>query len=105
MSTAPSLFWNVTDPSPLDVRAFAAGWREFLHHLDELDVTNAPSVRPLVDGGMLVKSLGVKPGKWLGNALDVCLAWQFQNPGVEDPEEVIKEVDRQRAELEIPSPN
>lgn len=105
MGLTPSLFWKFTNPPPVDVRTFAAGWREFLDHLDELHVTNAPSMKPLVDGGMLVKTLGVKPGRWLGKALDACLVWQFQNPGVEDPEELIREVDRRRSELEIPGPN
>jgi hypothetical protein len=45
--------------------------------------------------------LGVKPGKWTGAALDVALAWQLRNPGVEDPAGAIEEVRRRKEELGI----
>lgn len=74
-----------------------------MDHLDELGVSDAPSMEPLVDGHMLAKALGIKPGIWMGKALEVCLAWQFRNPGAEGPEGAINEIKRRRAELGIPN--
>ncbi|KAK4193805.1 hypothetical protein QBC35DRAFT_371631 [Podospora australis] len=74
-------------------------WQTFLDHIVELDLMNAPSLKRLVDGKVLAKELGVKPGKWTGAALDVVMAWQLRNPGVEDPAGAIEEVRRQREEL------
>ncbi|KAL2200634.1 hypothetical protein P885DRAFT_27420 [Corynascus similis CBS 632.67] len=79
-----------------------AEWQQFLDHLVELDVMNAPSIKRLVDGKLLAKELGVKPGKWTGAALDVALAWQLRNPGIEDPTGAIEEVRRRKEELGIP---
>jgi hypothetical protein len=76
-------------------------WQHFLDHLVEMDVMNAPSIKRLVDGKILASALGVKPGRWTGAALDVALAWQFRNPGVEDPAGAIEEVRKRREELGI----
>jgi hypothetical protein len=62
---------------------------------------DAPSIKRLVDGKILTQALGVKPGKWMGAALDVALAWQLRNPGVEDSGGAIEEVRRRRDELGI----
>jgi len=78
-----------------------AEWQRFLDHLVDLDVMNAPSIKRLVDGKILASALGVRPGRWTGAALDVALAWQFRNPGVEDPAGAIEEVRKRRVELGI----
>jgi hypothetical protein len=79
-----------------------AEWQKFLDHLVELDVMNVPTIKRLVDGKILSKALGVNPGRWTGPALDVALAWQLRNPGVEDPAGGIEEVRKRREELGIP---
>ncbi|KAL8399599.1 hypothetical protein RB594_000119 [Gaeumannomyces avenae] len=78
-----------------------AGWQKFLDHLDELDVLEAPSFKRLVDGKMLSKALGVKPGKWMTPAMDVCMEWQLRNPGVTDTAGAIDEVRKRADELGI----
>ncbi|SPO02630.1 related to tRNA nucleotidyltransferase, mitochondrial precursor [Cephalotrichum gorgonifer] len=79
-------------PAPPDqLSPFVAEWLKFLDHLDELDVADAPSMKPLVDGRMLADTLGVKKGVWMAKALEVCLAWQFRNPGAKGPEGAIEE--------------
>ncbi|KAK4201399.1 hypothetical protein QBC40DRAFT_253223 [Triangularia verruculosa] len=50
----------------LTQEAVLAEWQQFLDHLVEMDVMNAPSVKRLVDGKILAGALGVKPGKWTG---------------------------------------
>ncbi|KAK3182058.1 CCA tRNA nucleotidyltransferase, mitochondrial [Lecanicillium sp. MT-2017a] len=81
---------------------FVKEWQLFLDHLAELDVLDAPTLKRMLDGRDLAKALGVKPGRWTGQALDVCVAWQLRNPGETDPAGAIEEVQKQRMELGIP---
>ncbi|CCT73463.1 related to tRNA nucleotidyltransferase [Fusarium fujikuroi IMI 58289] len=82
---------------------FLAGWNSFLDHLTKLDVYEVTKLEKLLDGGKLAKALGgIKPGKWTGPALDVCIAWQLRNPGETDPTGAIEEVQRRREELGLP---
>jgi hypothetical protein len=82
--------------------SFLQGWQTFLDHLTELDVWDAPTMKPLLDGRALAAALGIKPGKWTGAALNICAAWQLRNPGTTDPAGAIEEVRKQAKELEIP---
>jgi len=84
------------------LHSFIGEWEKFLVHLADLDVMEAPSTKPLVDGHMLARSLGVKPGPWMAQALDVCLAWQFRHPDITDAGKVINEVQKRRIELGVP---
>lgn len=78
-------------------------WKRFLDHLDTLNLTDAPSIKPLVDGRRLLQSLGIKkPGRWMASALDICMAWQLRNPEEEDPAQAIEEVRKRKEELGIP---
>ncbi|XXG95039.1 1,3-beta-glucanosyltransferase gas1 [Hypoxylon texense] len=81
---------------------FASGWQLFLDLLQELDVMDAPSLKRLIDGTQLAKALGVKPGRWMAPALEVCVAWQLRHPEATDPAGAIEEVRSRRAELGIP---
>jgi tRNA nucleotidyltransferase (CCA-adding enzyme) len=81
---------------------FIADWQLFLDHLQELDVMDAPSLKRLVDGGKLAEGLGVKPGKWMTQAMDIGVAWQLRNPEATDPAAAIAEVRSKRKELGIP---
>ncbi|KAK1976491.1 poly A polymerase head domain-containing protein [Colletotrichum cereale] len=80
---------------------FLSGWQTFLDHLAHLDVMDAPSLKRRVDGRMLAKELGVRPGKWMGQALDVCVAWQLRHPDETDPTGAIDEVRQRAGELGI----
>lgn len=82
---------------------FLGEWQLFLDHLQELDVLGAPSLKRIIDGTQLASALGVKPGRWMAGALDVCVAWQLRNPGVTDPAGAVEEVNSKRKELDIPS--
>jgi len=59
-------------------------------------------MKRLLDGRALAQALGVKPGKWTGKALDLCMAWQLRNPDETDPSKAIEEVRMRRDELGIP---
>ena len=78
-----------------------AEWQQFWDHLIGLDLMNAPSIKPLIDGRVLAKKLGVNSGKWMGAALDVTMAWQLRNPGADDIDGAVEEVRRRRDELGI----
>jgi len=67
-----------------------------------MEILDAPSWKRLIDGNQLAKALDVKPGRWMAAALDVCMAWQFRNPGATDPAGAIEEVSCRSKELEIP---
>jgi hypothetical protein len=60
-------------------------------------------MKKLLDGRSLASALGVKPGKWTGRALDVCLAWQLRNPQETDPKDAIEEIKLRWDELGIPN--
>jgi len=82
--------------------AFLARWQRFLDHLHDLDVLEAPSLKRLIDGTQLAKALGVKPGRWMTAALDICVAWQLRHPEATDAQGAVDEVEGKRAELGVP---
>ncbi|RWA13251.1 hypothetical protein EKO27_g1858 [Xylaria grammica] len=95
--------WEVGATSSQNGDRFLGEWRLFLDHLHELDVLDAPSMKKIIDGTQLAKVLGVKPGKWMTGALEVCVAWQFRHPDATDPAGAVEEVNKRRKELGIPS--
>ncbi|KAF4970868.1 hypothetical protein FZEAL_9961 [Fusarium zealandicum] len=82
---------------------FLTSWTVFLNHLAELDVYEAPSLKRLLDGRQLAQALGTKPGRWTGQALEVCAAWQLRHPGETDPAGAVEEGrDSFRADMNEP---
>lgn len=78
-------------------------WKNFLDHLQMLNLMDAPSTKPLVDGRKLMQTLDIKKaGRWMSAALDICMAWQLRNPGEADPAGAIEEVRKRKEELGIP---
>jgi tRNA nucleotidyltransferase (CCA-adding enzyme) len=71
-----------------------------LSYISDLELLNAYTVKPVVDGNRLLKEIGRKPGPWLTDAVKALLRWQFRNPKVSDPAEGIKEVVDQFKEKE-----
>jgi len=92
---------DVETRSAIPTEEVLSEWQRFLDHLFELDVMDAPSIKRLIDGRELAKALGVKPGKWTGDALDVALRWQLRNPGVTDPAGAVEDVRSKKEELRI----
>ena len=77
-------------------------YANFLNIIVELGYLDVVNVKPLVNGTQLAKALGVKPGPWMKDALDVVVAWQLRNPSVTDPAEAIEEV-KKTSNSELPS--
>ncbi|KAI1156700.1 hypothetical protein F4825DRAFT_458883 [Nemania diffusa] len=95
--------WEVGAASSTNNDGFLDEWRLFIGHLQALDVLDAPSLKKIIDGTQLAQSLGVKPGRWMTGALEVCIAWQLGHPDATDPAGAIEEVNSRRKELNIPS--
>lgn len=77
------------------------GWQAFLDHLEALDVQDAPHIKRLLDGKQVAAALGIKPGKWMTAAMDMCMAWQLRHPDETDPAGAIEEVRQRKDELGI----
>lgn len=85
-------------------KAVLVPWTRFFNHLADIHVLDAHIRKPIVDGKLLQKELGVKAGIWMKGALDVCMEYQFRNPQVNDPSAAIEEVRGRAEELKIPLP-
>jgi hypothetical protein len=85
-------------------------WQKLIDHLESMNLMDAASIKPIVDGRRLQKDLNASPGPWMKEALDVCMAWQLRNPEMSesDPErakcEAVEAVKRlvEEDELTIP---
>lgn len=97
-----ALVWSIYAYNDVEQVDFLSGWQAFLDHLAKLDVYGVTTLKRLLDGRQLAKALGVKPGKWTGQALEMCVAWQLRNPGVTDVSGAVEEVQQRREELGIP---
>ncbi|CAK7198168.1 CCA tRNA nucleotidyltransferase, mitochondrial [Sporothrix eucalyptigena] len=88
-------------PSPTQVESLLRDWQTFLDHLEALDVMDAPHIKRLLDGKQVAAALGIKPGKWMTAAMDMCMAWQLRNPEETDPAGAIEEVRQRKDEVGI----
>ena len=64
----------------------------WLSRIQDLELGEVYSMKPLVDGKTLQKELGKPPGNWLQKALDVVVRWQLRNPTETDPRAAIEAV-------------
>lgn len=76
-------------------------WKAFVDHIQQLDLMDVPQLKPLVDGRLLMQSLGLKPGAWMSPAIEICMAWQLRNPQATDPAGALEEVRNRKEELGI----
>ncbi|KAF2968274.1 hypothetical protein GQX73_g5336 [Xylaria multiplex] len=83
--------WEVGNKNLQNNDDFLGEWQLFLDHLSELNVLDAPSMKRIIDGTQLARALGVKPGKWMTGALEVCVRWQLRHPDMTDPAGAIEE--------------
>jgi tRNA nucleotidyltransferase (CCA-adding enzyme) len=86
----------------MEGRFQASAWQTLIDHLEEMNLMNVDSAARPLDGKVLSKALGVKPGIWMAPALDVCMAWRLRNPTSENIDEAIEEVRKRKDELKIP---
>ena len=87
---------NITDTSSI-INKYAV----FLTYLKDADLLDVCSLKPVLNGTQLASALGIKPGPWVKEALDLVMAWQLLNPGADDSEGAMEEVKRKREKLGI----
>ncbi|MCJ1288219.1 CCA tRNA nucleotidyltransferase, mitochondrial [Xylographa opegraphella] len=73
-----------------------AGW---LAHVKSLDLMNAYTFKPVVDGAQLMQAFDRPSGKWIVSALNIVMEWQLRNPGKTAIKEAIGEVKMRWKEL------
>lgn len=79
-------------------------WQGFIDHLESMNIMDAAGEKSIIDGKVLCKELGnIKPGAFMGPALDVVMEWQLRNPGVTNYAGAIEEVKKRGEELKIPT--
>ncbi|KAK4574883.1 CCA tRNA nucleotidyltransferase, mitochondrial [Recurvomyces mirabilis] len=81
------------------VEATARKYTAFVQHLQNLNLLDVCTLKPLLDGKALAKALDTPPGPWMKEALDVVMAWQLRNPSITDPTQAIEQVRSKRGEL------
>ena len=74
------------------VVAIQRKYTTFVKLLQDLDILEAYSFKPLMDGKALAKALDTPPGPWMKDALDVIMAYQLRHPGKAIAEDAIAEV-------------
>lgn len=72
--------------------AHLSAFTSFLEYVQELNLLDAYSLKPILDGKALTKALGVPTGPWMKDALDVVMRWQLRNPGSKETSEAIEQV-------------
>ncbi|TFK57694.1 poly A polymerase C-terminal region-like protein [Heliocybe sulcata] len=55
-------------------------YNDFMAKIDELDLTSAADMKPVLTGRDVVAELGAKPGPWTGHALARVVEWQLAHP-------------------------
>lgn len=73
--------------------------RPFLTTLRKLDLVDAYTFKPLLDGKTLANALKMKPGPWMKDALEVVMAWQLRNPDNRSVDDAIAAVKDNHGEL------
>ncbi|KAG0651535.1 tRNA nucleotidyltransferase [Hyphodiscus hymeniophilus] len=67
-------------------------WQALVDHLESMNLMDAETMKPLVDGKRLQRDLNAKPGPWMKYALELCMAIQLKYPddSASYPEKVIR---------------
>lgn len=67
-------------------------YSKFLSNLSHLDLMEAYTFRPIIDGNALADALNTKKGPWMKDGLNVVMAWQLLHPEATDPAIVVEEL-------------
>jgi tRNA nucleotidyltransferase (CCA-adding enzyme) len=78
-------------------------YHRLLQYFEQNDLLEVHSMRPIVNGGKIVKALGMKSGPWMTKALDLLIRWQLSHPEVTDQQEALNFLVSKKAELEAGS--
>ncbi|KAF2482960.1 hypothetical protein BDY17DRAFT_138728 [Neohortaea acidophila] len=90
-----SLLVEVAD-DPAAVTTIERKYTLFVEHLKTLNILDAYTFKPLLDGKTLAKAINTPPGPWMKDALDVVMTYQLRNPDTANTDDAIAEVQLQR---------
>ncbi|KAL4871129.1 hypothetical protein BDV12DRAFT_194775 [Aspergillus spectabilis] len=76
-------------------------YNQFLSYIVEQGLEGVCELKPIVNGGEVMKALGVKMGPWMSKALDVVMQWQLLNPEIQDKQKALEYLEGKRAELGV----
>ena len=74
----------------------------FLAYISEQDLTGVCEMKPIVDGGEILRALKAERGPWMGRAMDTVIKWQLLHPGITEKEKALEEVSSRREEFGLP---
>lgn len=77
----------------------------FLTYIAQNGLTDISEMKPIVDGGEIMKALKAKGGPWTGKAMDLVIRWQLLHPETTDKNQALEEVSNRREELGLPPAN
>jgi tRNA nucleotidyltransferase (CCA-adding enzyme) len=75
-------------------------YEQFLWYLEQNSLLEIHSLRPIVNGEKIVKTLAMKSGPWVMKAQDLLIRWQLLNPENTDQQQALDFLVGQKAELE-----
>ncbi|KGY15579.1 hypothetical protein PABG_11572 [Paracoccidioides brasiliensis Pb03] len=76
-------------------------YEKFLLYIENDNLLDAFSLRPLINGHDIISALGVKTGPWMGTALEMLIEWQLRNPEETSKEAAISELLRRKGEAAV----
>lgn len=71
---------------------------QFLSYIVEQDLENVCELKPILNGGEIMKGLNAKKGPWMSKAVTMTVEWQLLHPEG-DKETALKELSERREEL------
>ncbi|KAG8627867.1 hypothetical protein KVT40_003740 [Elsinoe batatas] len=100
LQTLFSLLCDIAEePGQADV--FIATYQRFLQQIVDFAIEDAYAFRPIMDGKQLAKAIGINPGPWMKDALDVIMAWQLRNPDNKSIDEAVEQVKNSKIHGEL----
>ncbi|KAL4883430.1 hypothetical protein BJY04DRAFT_226490 [Aspergillus karnatakaensis] len=74
---------------------------QFISYILEQGLEGACELKPIVNGGDVMKTFKAKMGPWMSKALDLVIQWQLLNPDIHDKQRALEYLESKREELEL----
>jgi tRNA nucleotidyltransferase (CCA-adding enzyme) len=62
----------------------------FISYIIQTDLQGVCEMKPIVNGGEIMKALQAKNGPWMSNALDMVFKWQLLHPEITEKEKALE---------------
>ncbi|KAL4889531.1 ATP :tRNA-specific tRNA nucleotidyltransferase [Aspergillus ambiguus] len=64
-------------------------YNKFLSYIVDNDLQDVCTMKPIVNGGEIMKSMGVRNGPWMGKAMEEVIQWQLLHPDITEKQKEI----------------